>query len=66
MNPITDYPENEKPAKKKRMQTKGISPDLMPEHRQVMIVIDTKASNFRESNVMTREQWEEHLKKIAE
>lgn len=63
MNPITDYPENEKPAKKKRV-------GVWIERANAKPVIPTPAPeispNADQSNVMTREQWEAHLKKIAE
>lgn len=63
MNPILDGWEKEKPAKKKRV-------DVWIERANTKPVIPTPAPeispNADQTNVMTREQWEAHLKKIAE
>lgn len=63
MNPILDGWEKEKPAKKKRVEK------LEPEPAKEAPPVDpnwVKAQNWKQSNVMTRAQWEAHLKKIAE
>lgn len=56
MNPITDGWEKEKPAKKKRAERPA--PEPMPD--------PVRKAPLGECNVMTRKEWEAHLKKIAE
>lgn len=54
MNLILDGPEKEKPAKKKRVVEVKADPKA------------TAEAPIMESNVMTREQWEAHLKALKE
>ena len=56
MNPILDGWEKEKPAKKKRTEKPAPDPTPEPAHK----------APVGETNVKTRAQWLDHLKKIQE